>query len=85
MEKGSIVRRKLYTAIFKLKVVDFAKEKGNREASRKFHVGETSVREWRTDEVAIKCLHRKKRAMRYRRCFWPELEKHLSSGFFPRD
>jgi hypothetical protein len=62
--------------MFKLEVVDFAKEKGNHEAVRKFNVGETSVWEWRKEEVAIKCLHRKKRAMRYRRCFWPQFEKN---------
>jgi hypothetical protein len=77
MKKESIVRRKSYTAMFKLEVVDFAKEKGNREAARKFNVGETSIREWRKEEVAIMCLHRKKRAMRYRRCFWQELKKTL--------
>jgi hypothetical protein len=43
--------------------------------ARKFNVGETIVREWRKEEAAIKYLHRKKCAMRYRRCFWPELEK----------
>jgi hypothetical protein len=31
--------------MFKLEVVNFVKEKGNREAARKFNVGETSVRE----------------------------------------
>jgi transposase-like protein len=76
MEKKNIMRRKSYTAMFKLEVVDFAKEKGNREAAKKFNVRETSVWEWRK-EAAIKCLHRKKRASRYRRCFWPELEKTL--------
>jgi hypothetical protein len=29
--------------MFKLKFVDFAKEKGNHEAARKFNVGETST------------------------------------------
>jgi transposase-like protein len=77
MEKKNIVRRKSYTAMFKLEVVDFTKEKGNREAARKFNVGETIVHEWRKEEAAIKCLHRKKHALRYRRCFWPELEKYL--------
>jgi hypothetical protein len=72
--------------MFKLEVVDFEKEKGNREAARKFNVGETSVQEWGKEEVAIKCLHQKKHAMRYRRCFWPDLEKTLvECGFFPRD
>jgi transposase-like protein len=44
--------------MFKLEVVDFAKEKGNSEAARKFNAGETSVREWRKQEAVIKCLHR---------------------------
>jgi transposase-like protein len=57
MEKESIVQRKSYTAMFKLEVVNFVKEKGNREAARKFNVGETSVWEWRKEEAAIKCLH----------------------------
>jgi hypothetical protein len=38
------------------------KKKGNGEAAGKFNVGETSVREWRKEEAAIKCLHQKKRA-----------------------
>jgi hypothetical protein len=63
--------------MFKLEVVDFAKEKGNCEAARKFNVGETSIWEWRKEEVVIKCLYQKKRTMGYRRCFWPELEKTL--------
>jgi Zn ribbon nucleic-acid-binding protein len=53
MEKKKNVWRKSYTAIFKLEVVDFAKEKGNPEAARKFNVGETSVREWRKEEVVM--------------------------------
>jgi hypothetical protein len=43
--------------MFKLEVVDFMKAKGNREAARKFNVGETSVQEWRKEEAVIKCLH----------------------------
>jgi transposase-like protein len=56
MEKKNIVRRKSYTALFKLEVVDFAKEKGNREAARKFNVGVTSVREWRKEVVTVTCV-----------------------------
>jgi hypothetical protein len=63
MEKKNIVRRKLYTAMFKLEVVDFAKEKGNLETARKFNVGETSIWEWRKEETVIKCLHQKERAL----------------------
>jgi hypothetical protein len=62
MEKKNIVGRKLYTVMFKLEVVDFMKQKGNREAARKFNVGETSVCEWRKEQVAIKCLLQKKHA-----------------------
>jgi hypothetical protein len=63
--------------MFKLEVVDFAKEKGNHEAARKFNVGETSIWEWSKEEAIIKRLGRKQRAMSYTRCFWPELEKTL--------
>jgi hypothetical protein len=69
MEKKNIVWRKLYKAMFKLEVVDFAKEKGNREAARKFNVGETSIQEWRKGEAVIKCLHQNKRAINYILCF----------------
>jgi hypothetical protein len=43
--------------VFKLEVVDFAKEKGNREAARKFNVGETSVWESRKEAAVIKYLY----------------------------
>jgi hypothetical protein len=46
--------------MFKLETVNFVKEKGNREAARKFNVGETSVWEWRKEEAVIKCLYQKK-------------------------
>jgi hypothetical protein len=60
MEKKHIMQGKLHTAMLKLEVVDFVKEKGNREAPGKFNVGETGVREWRKEEAVIKCLHEKK-------------------------
>jgi hypothetical protein len=56
MEKKNILWRKSYTAVFKLEVVDFVKEKGTCEAARKFNVGETSVQEWRTEEVTVTCV-----------------------------
>jgi transposase-like protein len=56
MEKKNIVRRKSYKAMFKLEVVDFAKEKGNCEVARKFNAGETSVREWRKEEITVPCV-----------------------------
>jgi hypothetical protein len=43
--------------MFKLEVANFVKEKGNREAARKFNVGETSGREWRKRRSGHKGLH----------------------------
>jgi hypothetical protein len=63
--------------MFKLEVVDFAKEKGNCETARKFKVGETNVREWRKEEAAIKSLHQKKRA--FGDTSTPEIEDHEES------
>jgi transposase-like protein len=77
MEGGSISWRKSYTAQFKLEVVEVAKEKGNCEAGRLFNVGESSVREWRKAETVLKSVHKRKRAMRFRRCLWPTIEKKL--------
>jgi transposase-like protein len=67
MEGESISRRKSYTAQFKLEVVEVAKRKGNREAGRLFNVGESSVWEWRKAETVLKSLHKRKRAMQFRR------------------
>jgi transposase-like protein len=77
MAAGSVSRRKSYTAQFKLEVIEAAKEKGNREAARQFDVGESSVREWRKTEAVLKCSHKRKRAMRFRKCLWPNAEKKL--------
>jgi hypothetical protein len=63
MEEKNFVWRKSYTAMYKLEVVDFAKEKGNREAVRKFNVGETSV-PGNGGKKKRPCLHQKKRAMK---------------------
>jgi hypothetical protein len=81
MEGGGISRRKSYTAQFKLEVVEVAKEKGNREAGRLFKVAESSVRDWRKAETVLKSVHKRKRAMRFRRCLWPTIEKKLYDWF----
>ena len=77
MKGGSISRRKSYTAQFKLEVAEVAKEKGNCKAGRLFNVGESSVREWQKAETVLKSLHKRKRAMRFRRCLWPTIGKKL--------
>ena len=38
--------RKSYDTAFKLKVIEYAEKLNNREAGRKFGVGESSVRDW---------------------------------------
>ena len=67
-------KRKSYTAGFKLQVIKFAKEKGNRAAGREFDVGETSAREWRKDEKELKKLNPRKRARQGGKPKWPHLE-----------
>ena len=39
--------RKTYDTKFKLKVVEFAERHTNKEAGRRFSVGESCVRDWR--------------------------------------
>ena len=73
--KGS--SRISYTTRFKLNVVTYALEKGNREAARQFQVDEKNVRRWRSQQEKLKGLHRDQRAARYCPAKFPELEKEL--------
>uniref|UniRef100_K7FWM6 DDE-1 domain-containing protein n=1 Tax=Pelodiscus sinensis TaxID=13735 RepID=K7FWM6_PELSI len=68
---------KSYTADFKLSVVAFAKDNGNRAAGRKYSVNEKSVREWRNEEGELEKLHPRKRAQRGQKAKWPNLEENL--------
>jgi hypothetical protein len=65
-----------------VKAEEVAKEKENREAGRLFSVGESSVHEWKKAEIVQKYLHLMKRAMRFRRCLWPTIERKLLHSFF---
>ena len=73
--KGS--SRISYTARFKLNVVTYASEKGNREAARQFQVDEKNVRRWRSQQEKLKGLRRDQRAACYCPAKFPELEKEL--------
>ena len=73
--KGS--SRISYTARFKLTVVTYALEKGNREAARQFQVDEKNVRRWRSQQEKLKGLRRDQRAARYCPVKFSELEKEL--------
>ena len=41
------IKRPSYTATYKLQVIAYAEEHGNRAAGRNCSIGESSVREWR--------------------------------------
>ena len=72
-------KRKSYTADFKLDVIKFAKERGNRAAGREFGCSEKNVRDWRLDEEEIKKMNPRKRARRGRNARWPNLEENLAN------
>ena len=70
--------RKSYTAERKLEIVAYAKEHGNRAASRQYAVGESSVREWRIAKDKLKNLEPRQRARRGKTAKWPILENNLA-------
>ena len=60
-ERGS--PRASYTASFKLRVVAYAVEKGNRAAGKQFNVDESCVRRWRSQRGKLVETPRNKRAL----------------------
>lgn len=75
-ERGS--PRASYTARFKLHVVMYAVDHGNRAAGKHFKVDESCVRRWRSQREKLKLTPKDKRANRYRLPAYPELEKDLT-------
>uniref|UniRef100_K7FLM3 HTH CENPB-type domain-containing protein n=1 Tax=Pelodiscus sinensis TaxID=13735 RepID=K7FLM3_PELSI len=69
--------RKSYTADFKLSIVTYAKENGNRAAGKRFSVNEKSVHEWRKEEAETEKLNPHKRARRGKKAKWQNLEVKL--------
>ena len=61
-ERGS--PRASYTASFKLRVVAYAVDKGNRAAGKQFNVDESCVRRWRSQREKLLKTPRNKRAQR---------------------
>ncbi|RWS05437.1 Pogo transposable element with KRAB-like protein [Dinothrombium tinctorium] len=74
-------KRASYTTAFKLTVIRFAEEHGNRRAGRQFLVPESNVRQWRNDKITLLNTPIHKRSLRYRKCFWPQLEKRLRQWY----
>ena len=75
-ERGS--PRASYSARFKLHVVMYAIDHGNRAAGKHFKVDESCVRRWRSQREKLKLAPKDKRANRYRVPAYPELEKDLT-------
>ena len=51
------VKRRSYEAKFKLQVIAFAENKGNRAAGREFSVSEKIIRDWNIQKSKVqKCL-----------------------------
>lgn len=70
-------KRKSYSADYKLQIVKYAAENGNRAAERKFGVSEKLVRDWRKTEVTLTQMKKTKKANRGLKARWPELEERV--------
>jgi len=66
-----------YIACFKLTVVTYAIEKGNRAAGHQFQVDEKNVSRRQSQQETLKGHHRDQRVARYFPAKFPELEKEL--------
>ena len=75
-ERGS--PRASYCASFKLRVVAYAVDKGNRAAGKQFNVDESCVRRWWSQREKLLETPRNKRALRGRSAAFPELEKEVA-------
>ena len=62
---------------FKLRIINFAEQHGNRAAEREFGVSESNVRLWRKSKENLEKMPRLKRANRGKKAAWPELEVDL--------
>ena len=66
-----------YTVGFKLKVIQYAREHGNRAAGHDFGTPETCARRWQKDEEKLRKLPNDKRALRGGKAKFPELEQNM--------
>ena len=60
---SSLRKKKSYDPAFKLNVVKYAPQHGNREASRRFGEGESSLRDWKKQQDKPSDLPSKKRRL----------------------
>ena len=69
--------RQSYTSKFKMEVIKYAKEHGNRAVERQFGPTKCEIRKWRKAESTIKEMRKMKRANRGSKAHHPNLEKVL--------
>ena len=71
-------KRFSYTVAFKLQVIQYVKEHGNRAGERKYGVSEKLIRDWRGKEAKLQLLPKTLKAQRPgAKPKWPELEERL--------
>lgn len=77
-DRATPKRRRSFTNLKKLEIIEFAEKNGNRAAGRAYEVDEKCVRDWRNKVNTIKKSCPKARANgRGGKAKWPELEKEL--------
>ncbi|XP_045575508.1 uncharacterized protein isoform X1 [Salmo salar] len=74
MEK---TRRNAYDAAFKLKAIDLAVGKGNRDAAQELGLNESMIRRWKQQREELTQCKKTTKAFRGRKSRWPELENEL--------
>lgn len=70
-------KRHSYEAGFKLMVIGFALEHGNRAAGREYNINESMVRKWRKQENELRQVRKTQKSFRGNKARWPQLEDKL--------
>ncbi|KAG7160414.1 Pogo transposable element-like 86 [Homarus americanus] len=70
--------RRKFTAMFKLRVIEYAEQTNNCAAAREFKVSEKSVRDWKKLSAQLKLLPKNKCANRGKCSKWPQLEVEVA-------
>ncbi|KAG7166071.1 Pogo transposable element-like 12, partial [Homarus americanus] len=74
----SMDSRRKFTAMFKLRVIEYAEQTNNCAAAREFKVSEKSVRDWKKLSAQLKLLPKNKCANRGKCSKWPQLEVEVA-------
>ena len=67
--------RMSHTAAQKLKIIQYAKEHGNRPAARHLEVSESCVRLWRKTKISLSAMPKSKKANSGTDPSFPDMEK----------